>query len=160
MNKNKAVIDFLLTCPAIAENPFFFNFGNANAENNQFVTNATDISINTPFIDGSVRKRYTFTLIFYKAVAYRALVENKSDENMEYVVDIQDILDWINEQGEAHVYPNFGNKCIIDTMQALTNEPNLNSVDKSSTPALAKYSISIKIEYIDTSKAIWNVEGD
>lgn len=160
MDKNKAVVNFLLTCPEIKSNPLFFNFAQASADNGQFNTRATDISLNTPFIDGSVRKRFTFILIFYKMVAHRELIENKDDENMEYALDVQSILDWVNAQGEDQNYPDFGSKCIIESMQALTNEPNLNSVDNSSTPALAKYSISIRIEYIDTSKVIWNVEGD
>lgn len=160
MDKNKAVVDFLLTCPDIRDNPLFFNFGKADADNGQVVISANDTSVNIPFVDGSVQKRYTFTFIVFKQVAYRAVVENKDDENMEYVLDVQNVLDWINEQGEERNYPNFGSKCIIDNMQALTEQPNLNSVDVSSTPVLAKYSISIKIDYIDTSKVIWNVEGE
>ena len=155
MDKNKAVVDFLLTCSYITDNPLFFNFGKANADNSQLVTSATDIRVNQPYIDGSIKKQYTFTIILYKSVAYRAVVENKADENMEYIVDVQDILDWVNKQGKDRNFPDFGEDCIIDNMQALTDQPNLNSVDKSSTPALAKYSISIKIEYIDYSEVIW-----
>lgn len=160
MDKTKATIAFLFTCPEVKSNPLFFNFAQADADNGQFNANATDVSINVPFIDGTVRKRYTFTLIFYKMVAHRAIIDGADDENLDYVLDVQSILDWINEQGEARNFPDFGNKCNIDNMIALTDQPNLNGVDKSSTPALAKYSISIRIDYIDTSKAIWNVEGD
>lgn len=160
MDKNKAVVDFLLTCPYIADNPLFFNFAQAQDGNSLLKPSATDINVNVPFVDGTVSKRYTFTLIVYKQGAYRALVEDKSDENMEYVVDVQSILDWVNAQNDLRNFPDFGGKCIIDSMQALTDQPNLNGVDVSSTPALAKYSFSIRIDYIDTSKAIWNVEGD
>lgn len=160
MDKNKAVIDFLLTCPAIRDNPLFFNFAQATADNSQFSTRATDVEVNVPFIDGAVKKRYTFTLIFYKMVAHRAIIENADDENMEYAFDIQSVIEWVTAQNKAENYPDFGDKCHIEELVALTDQPILNRVDNSSTPALAKYSISIKIEYIDTSEVIWNVKGD
>ena len=157
MDKNKAVVDYLLTCPYINGNPLFYNFGKAESDNKQIVTLATDTSVNTEFIDGSIRKRYTFTIIDYKQVAYRAVVNRTgvSDENLDNAFEAQQIVDWVEEQSDLRNYPDFGDKCVIDDMRVVTNQPNMNGVDKAVTPALAKYSISIKIEYIDYSKAIW-----
>ena len=159
MDKNKAVVDFLMTCPYMAENPLFFNFGKSVADNKQVVFTATDVNTHKPFIDGSIQKRFTFTIIDYKSVSYKAVIADRSDENMEDVVDVQSILDWINTQNDLRNYPDFGESCTIDSMTALTDQPNLNGVDKSSTVPLAKYSISIKIEYIDYSKSIWDKKG-
>ena len=157
MDKNKAVVTYLLTCDYIKNNPLFYNFGKAESNNKQIVTHATDISVNTPFIDGSVRKRYTFTIIDYKSVAYRAIVnrEGVSDENLDNAFQAQQVADWITEQSTLRNYPDFGSDCVIDDILAVTDQPNMNGVDKAVTPALAKYSISIRIEYIDYSKAIW-----
>ena len=157
MDKTKAIIDFLFTCDYIKDNPLFFNFGEAEADNKQLVTHANDKRVNTPFIDGSVRKRYTFTIVDYKSIAYRAIVnrEGVSDENLENALDVQQVIDWITEQAEDHNYPNFGDDCHIDDMVATTDQPNMNGVDRAVTPALAKYSVSIRIDYIDYSKAIW-----
>ena len=160
MDKNKAVIEYLVTCPSIVESPLFFNYGEAFDGNSQFNTIATDKRTNVHFIDGSVKKVFTFTLIWYKQIAHRAIIEDEEDENMETVLDIQSVVDWVETQNDNRNFPDFGKNCEIDSIQALTDQPNLNSVDRSSTPALAKYSISIRIEYIDTSKRIWNVEGD
>ena len=159
MDKNKAVIDYLITCPYLADNPLFFNFGKALADNKQVVFVANDKSVNKPFVDGSIQKRFTFTIVDYKSVAYKAVIEDKDDENMDYVSAVQDILDWIDTQNDQRNFPDFGSDCVIDSIQALTDQPTLNGVDKSSTPALAKYSISIKIEYIDYSKAVWDKKG-
>lgn len=63
MDKNQAVIDFLLKCPQIKENPLFFNFAEAKDNNKQIVTIANDKSVNKGFVDGSVLRRYTFTII-------------------------------------------------------------------------------------------------
>ena len=156
-DKNKAVVNFLLTCPYIQGNPLFYNFGKVEADNKQIVTIANDISVNTPFIDGSVRRRYTFTILDYKAVAYRAIVnrEGVSDENLDNALEAQQIADWVEEQADLRNYPDFGKDCTIDEMLVITDQPNMNGVDRAVTPALAKYSISIRINYIDYSKAIW-----
>lgn len=156
MDKNKAVIDFLIQCPAIQNSPLYFNFTQAEDDNKQFVTTSNDKNMNKRFIDGSVQKRYTFTIIDYRSVAYQAIVKDPefmgANENVEELLDVQSIMDWINEQADAHNYPDFGEDCMIDDMRTLTENPNTNGVDTSLTPALAKYSISVQIDYIDSSK--------
>lgn len=156
-DKNQAVIDFLLTCPQLASNPMFFNFINAKDNNKQIITLANDVSLHRPYIDGSVLKRYTFTIIDFKSVSYNAIVTiaGYSDENVDEMFEVQDIIDWITEQDESRNYPDFGPDIQIDSMRALSDNPNLNGVDNSVQPALAKYSISIQIDYIDNSKKLW-----
>lgn len=157
MDKNKAVITFLMTCPYIANSPLFYNFGKVGSDNKQVQTLANDVKTNTSFVDGSVKKMYTFTIIVYKTVSDRAVLnrEGASDENIDGAYAVQQILDWVNTQAKARSFPNFGEDCSIDDMVAVTNEPNLNGVDKAVTPVLAKYSISIRIDYIDYSDAVW-----
>ena len=154
-DKNKAIIDFLLTCPAIQNSPLYFNFMQAEDENKQIVTMSNDKNMNKTFVDGSVQKRYTFTIIDYRSVAYQAIAQIEgveNNENVEEILDVQSIMDWINEQADNHNYPDFGEDCFIDDMRTLTENPNPNGVDTSLTPALAKYSISVQIDYIDKSK--------
>lgn len=157
MDKNKAVIDFLITCPSIQNSPLYFNFISGEDKHKQIITTGNDKTVNTPFIDGTVMKRYTFTIVDFRSVAYRAIVkkEGYDDENVEELLDIQGIMDWINEQAELRNFPDFGEDCQIDSMQTLSENPALNGVDSSTNPPLAKYSISIQIEYLDKSKKIW-----
>ena len=156
VDKNRAVIDFLIQCPAIQNSSLYFNFTQAEDDNKQFVTTSNDKNMNKEFVDGSVQKRYTFTIIDYRSVAYQAVVKDpdyiSANENVEELLDVQSIMDWINEQADAHNYPDFGEDCFIDGMRTLTENPNTNGVDTSLTPALAKYSISVQIDYIDYSK--------
>lgn len=158
VDKNQAVIDFLIQCPQIKSNPLFFNFIEAKDNNKQIITIANDKSLNKPYNDGSVLKQYTFTLVDYKSVAYQAIVKlpDYTNENVEDFMNVQSIIDWVTEQADNRNYPNFGDDCIIDEMSAVTDNPNLNGIDTSSKPALAKYSVSIQIKYIDTSKCLWN----
>lgn len=157
VDKNQAVINFLLTCPAIINNPLFFNFLQARDNDKQIVTQANDTALNKSFIDGSVMKRYVFTLMDYRSVAYQPLpkVEGYTSENVEELLDVQGIIDWVQEQSDARNYPDFGSDCIVDDMRTTSNNPNLNGVDTQVTPALAKYSITIQIDYLDKSKS-WN----
>lgn len=157
-DKNQAVIDFLVQCPQIRDNPLFFNFLQAKDNSKQFVTTSNDKTLQRPYIDGTVLKRYTFTLIDYRSITYEAVVmlEGYANENMEEFLDVQSIMDWIDKQADNKNYPNFGDKCIIDDMRTLSDTPNLNSVDTSMTPALARYSISVQIDYLDISGKIWN----
>lgn len=180
INKEQSIIDFLRECSAIADNPLFFNFINAKPDNKQIITSGNEKSIQRPYIDGSVMKRYTFTIIDFRSVSYQAIVNtpkpqpttgtttttttttnavvgdepNYSNENVEEYIDIQAIIDWIDEQNDARHYPYFGSDCEIDEMKVLTDNPVLNGTDTQLKPALAKYSFSIQIDYIDKSKAI------
>lgn len=158
MDKNQAVIDFLLQCPQLAENPLFFNFTEAKDNNKQLLPLANDKVLDRTFIDGSVMKRFTFTIIDYRSIAYQAVVNQVgyTNENVEELFDTQAIIDWISEQEKLKNYPNFGDKCEIENMSVLTDNPNLNGVDTSTKPSLAKYSFSIRIDYLDTSGRIWN----
>jgi hypothetical protein len=157
MDKNQAVIEYLSSCPAIAKNPLFFNFAKAEDNNKQLVAVATDKKVERPYIDGSVLKRYTFTIIDYRSVIYQAVVKEAGypNENVEELLDVQSIIDWIEEQNSEYNFPDFGEDCVIDEIKALTDTPRLNGVDNSASPALAKYSVSIQILYLDTSKRIW-----
>ena len=158
VDKNQAIIDFLLDCPTIAYNPLFFNFLQAQDENKQIITQSNDKMLNKRYIDGSVMKRFTFSIIDFRSVAYQPLpkVPGYTSENVEELVDVQGIMDWVNEQAEAENYPDFGEYCFIDSMTTTAENPNLDGVDTSVTPALAKYSMSIQIDYVDKSKMLWN----
>lgn len=159
MDKNKAVIDYLLTCPSIQNTPLYFNFINAKNDHTQFITVSNDITINQPFIDGSVARRYDFTIITFKSISTNPITKSVSyaDENVEDMSDVQAIIDWVEVQNEARIFPDFGSNCIIDSIGATTTNPNLNSIDTTVTPALARYSITIRIEYVDYTKSIYNI---
>lgn len=163
-SKEQAIIDFLITCDSIKNSPLYFNFINAQDKNKQIITLPNEKSIDQPFVNGSIRKRYTFTIIDFRSVSYNALVtalgtttgSQIPNENVDEFLDVQGIIDWITQQNKARNYPDFGESCIIEEMRALTDNPNLNGVDTKVKPSLAKYSVSIQIDYIDNSEVLWN----
>lgn len=163
IDKNQAVIEFLTTYPDMQSIPLFFNFINAKDNNIQFLTESNDVTLDKTFIDGSVLRRYEFTLVITKSITDLAMVKPDtsnediwlSNENIEDMADIQNLMDWINEQGDARNYPNFGEDCVVENLHTLTNNPTLEGVNTDVTPALAMYSMSIGIDYIDYSKTLW-----
>ncbi len=158
VNKNQAIIDFLIQCDEIKGSSLYFNFINAKDTNKQIITQSNDKSLNQTFIDGSVLKRYTFTVISFMSVAPNPIpkVEGMMDENVRDLVDVQSVIDWVTQQNEERNFPDFGEECEIEEIQALSENPNLDGIDNSTSPPLAKYSLTIRVEYIDHTKAVWN----
>ena len=152
MDKNEKVIEFLLNCPIIQENPLFFNFADEEDGNNHFITESDKTK--KSYVDGSYLKTYTFTIACYKSVSYNAVI-GAVDENMENMAMVQDILDWINEKADNRVYPDFGSDYVIENMTTLTSDPDVDGIDTSVNPPLARYSVGVQIEYLDNTKKIW-----
>lgn len=156
-NKNEAMIMFLLNCPTILENPLFFNFAEEADGNNHFITEKD--SVKRTYVDGSQLKHYTFTIASYSYISHIAIANGEEaivDENMENMAKVQEILDWINEQSEKCNFPDFGSDCVVDHMTTLTSDPDVDGIDTSVNPPLARYSIGVQIEYLDNSKKLWN----
>lgn len=158
VDKTQAIIEYLLTCPKIENTPLYFNFIKPEDEDKQILTSANEKTLDKPFIDGSVSKRFTFTIVDYRSVAYQEMARYQitANESVEEFLDVQELIDWVNEQQELQNYPDFGDTCVIERIGTGAENPNLNGVDTQSNPVLAKYSISIQIDYLDISKVNWN----
>ena len=157
VNKHQAVIDYIITCPTILNSPLYFNFINAKDNTNQVFTESTDTYTNRNYVDGSVEKLYTFTILTFKSAADVAVVKmvGYENENLSDMSDVQNLIEWIKEQNEARNFPNFGEDCIIDSIETTTEEPKFEGIDEQISPPLAVYSTSIQIKYIDISKRLW-----
>lgn len=156
VDKNRSFIDFLQDCPVIKNNPMFFNFGTAENSTTQVNIESNDTALNHKHIDGSEMKRYTCSVDSCKSITYLPVVGDLSAENIDDFKEVQDLLDWINEQGELENYPDFGDKCSIEEMKSITEEPVLIGVNQEVQPPIAVYRVTIQIDYLDTSKVIWN----
>lgn len=157
VDKNQAVIDYLIQCPAILNSPLYFNFIKAETDTNQFVTNSNDEYTNIRYVDGSVLKQYTFTIVTYKSTADTPVVklDGYPNENMSDILDIQSLIDWVSKQEDIRNYPDFGSDCVIDSIRTTSENPRLDGIDDQVIPNLAIYSVSIEIRYIDNSKKVW-----
>lgn len=156
LDKNIAMIKFLLDCPTIQENPLFFNFADEEDGSNHFITESE--TKKRTFVDGSVQKQYTFSIASYFSISHNAVVndEDITDENIENMAKVQAILDWIDEQADKNNFPDFGPNCIIDEMSTMTTDPDIDGIDTSVNPPIARYSVGVKLMYLDNSKKIWS----
>ena len=157
MDKNEAVINYLLQCPKILNSPLYFNFISAKDNHKQIITSANDKVMNKRFVDGSVLRKYSFTIIEFKSSAYNPIVKELGypDENIEDMYDAQGLVDWVEQQDELQNYPDFGEDCIVEKIRTTTDNPVLDGIDASAQPPLAQYSLTIEIDYLDKSKVIW-----
>ena len=158
VDKNQAIISYLLNCPAVKTHSMFFNFAEEKDSSNQVVTRSDDTVLNTQFIDGSVQKQFSFVLLVYKTATYNPIVKQEGfvNENVSDISDVQELIDWIHEQNDEKVFPNFGETCIIDSIETTSDRPKLNGVNNQVQPPLAQYQITINIKYLDISKTLWN----
>ena len=167
IDKNQQMLEYIMGCSVIAENPLYFNFVTEKDNTNQFLVARDDSAVNKPFIDGTVLKQYTVDVLLYKSVAYNPIVVAHTpggttpdpsyiDENMVDMRDGQTLIDWILQQNDDKNYPNFGTECIVESIEPTTNKPTLNGVNSDVNPPLAQYSVGIKVRYLDISKQLWN----
>lgn len=157
VDKNQAIIDYLLQCTDIDGKSIYFNLINESDDSIQILTTAEDKMMNKPYIDGSVLKRYTFNIIVFKSITESPLVtqEGYTNENVDDLAEVQALLDWIIEQKDLQNYPDFGENCLIDDIDTTTETPRFDGINSEMNPPLAMYSISIVIEYLDKSKMLW-----
>ena len=157
MDKNKAILDFITTYSGISTSPIFINFINAKDCDVQILTSSNEKGLNRKFVDGSVMKQYNFSIIITRSITDMAIAKDLLvNENIDDIADIQAFMDWVNEQGELQNFPNFGEDCIIEEMHTSAENPSLDGINTEVSPALALYSMEIRIDYIDYSRIIWS----
>lgn len=158
VDKNQAIINYLIQCPQILNSPLYFNLIEAADDNIQIVTTSEDKTMTRPYIDGSVAKRYTFNLIIFKSISDLEVTKAGSssypNENVDDLAQAQALIDWIDEQNDNRNFPDFGETCLIDDIQTTTDTPQFDGINDELSPQLAMYSIAIVVNYIDKSKMI------
>ena len=112
----------------------------------------------TSFIDGSVDKKYSLTVITYLSINSNpiAKVAGKKNANIIDMDQVQHLIDWVEEQDEGKNYPDFGDKCNVTKISVTSSNPRIDQIDMTVSPPLAKYSFTIEVFYTDISDVIWN----
>lgn len=157
VDKNQAVINYIIQCPKIINSPLYFNFLNAYDGTTQFLTQSNERYASKRYINGSVLKIYSFTIVVFKSTADIAVVklDGYPNENISDMADIQALIDWIQEQEDLHNYPNFGEDCLVEEIYTTSENPHFDGINEQVSPPLAIYSVTIEIKYLDVSKVIW-----
>ena len=138
-SRHMAVWDWLMTCPYISR--MFFNFSQSTNGDTVLVplTAHSDMP-NVEFIDGGSERFYDFTLVRFEEQS----VEPDDVRNVEILVDIEAIADWIEEQARAGNYPEFPTGC---TIQGVTVVPSGIGYVSARDDTGAKYILQFRVEY-------------
>ena len=136
----------------------YFNFIEAKNNAKQIITLSNDKNINTPYIDGSVLKQYKATITDFRSLTSNPIVKlpGYANENVLDFADVQTLMNWIEEQNDIKNFPIFGNDIEIDSIRTMTDNPNIDSIDTTISPPLARLSFTVEVVYLDKSKMIFN----
>lgn len=146
------MLTWLSGCPALGS-VFAFQAGMAG-DGTTTITTEYAQGRGRAFIDGSYERTFDLVIAFYKSLIAGPYVaaQGTANKNLGDIVDAQSMIDWIDAQTTM---PNFGAKCAVDRVYALTDEPVLAWIDSEQyEPPLAKYTITVRVEYIDYTRAI------
>ena len=156
MSRYERMLEYLAQCPAMS-GVFGFQAAKADGDTVQITTEGGDAQANRKFIDGSVEKHFDFTVAFFKPViaAPYLLSAGTDNANLEGVLDVQALIDWLDTQNAARNFPDFGEKCQVDSVKSMSNEPMLAWIDgEHYSPPIAKYTVTVRAEYIDYTYAL------
>lgn len=156
MSKNQIMLDYLSQCDGIGR--LYFQYGQAGDNAMQLVTSSVEAATRAQYIDGSQPKRLDYSLIWFKSLAFMPVVAGAGgqvNENVAELDDVQSIIDWIGAQNAAHNYPDLGEDCQVDAISCLHDVPQLIGIDAAYSPPLAKYTFTIRVEYLDLSHCIF-----
>lgn len=92
-----------------------FNFSPESEDSISLITNYSD-KVKKKYITGDVQKEYGFTIVIVKSYS-----PFQDDLNLEAMNFAQAFMDWLDQQNEKKVFPDFGEACEIQKMENLQN---------------------------------------
>lgn len=157
MNKNQIMLDYLQQCEAVKQ--LYFQYGEMRAGAMQLMTNSVESAARAEYIDGSRPRQLDYSLIWYKPISImpvRNPVTGQYNANIAELDDVQGIIDWITDRQYDHDLPDFGPGCEMESIRCLHEVPQLLGIDVAASPPLARYSLTIRVEFVDTTRRIFN----
>ena len=143
MNKFKAVIDFVSTCPLVGQDMFFNFVDETEIDGNTSLLTDGYGQIVKKYVDGLNLKKMQFVVRQVKPLSRCS----NTSENVEQMQFVQELLEWVNEQGKKRNFPDFGEKCVIESVETPegVEYPMLTGVYEGT----ALYSFPFEIIYVE-----------
>jgi hypothetical protein len=142
INKYKAVLDFIKTYPQVGDDLYFNFIDETNTDGNTALLTVPYGQLVRQYVDGMRLKKMQFEIRQVKPLEQDA----NTSANAEEMQAVKDFLDWINEQGEARNFPNWGTTQIVglSTSEGV-EDPSLIGVSDNG----ALYAFPFDIIYIE-----------
>ena len=99
------------------------------------------------YIDGTKQKQCVFAIDMISE--YDG--SGTSDVNMDALAEVESFMNWLEIQNKASNFPDFGEECITEKVEVLTNVPQLLINEQSQ---LAKYQFQARVNYKDESEVM------
>ena len=112
MNKFEALMDFISTCPFVGESMHFNFVDETNGEGNTSLLTDGYGQLVKKYVDGESLKKMQCVIRQLKPLSRYS----NTTENTDQMQIVQELLDWINEQGRKMIFPDFGEKCKVQGM--------------------------------------------
>lgn len=140
-DKNKIMLDWLLTCPNVSR--LYALFGDVKDGAQHLYRQSDGTLIQRKYIDGTrFEQAYSdWQLLCFNTVAFNWQPATGS-ENLNEYENAQAICDWIETQRKAHNYPPFKEE--VEDIEALPKNPQTAGVDST---GIAKYMIGIRVTF-------------
>lgn len=112
MNKFQSVLSFIEGCPLVGLD-MYFNFVDetGNDSNTSLLTDGYGLLVKT-YVDGEKLKKFQCVIRQNKPLSRYA----NTSENAEQMQLVQEFMDWINAQGRCGAFPDFGERCTVQSM--------------------------------------------
>ena len=149
--------EYILQCDSVKNNKLFINaVANAQDGAKQLVTSQIDLAQDKEYVDGSVLHKVIFTVFDFKSISFSSIVKSmlKKNKNIESLLEVQSLIDWISKQEKKRNYPDFGSDYEVEKIETTYLTPSTPAIDSTATPETAKYSIPIVCYVRDFTEAI------
>lgn len=143
MNKFQAVMDFISTCPFVGNNTYFNFVDETHTNGNTSLLMDGYGHLVKKYVDGESLKKLQCVIRQVKPLS----PYSNTSENVEQMQIVQHLLDWINEQGKLKNFPDFGEKCAIQSLS--TPDGVLYPMNTGVYEGTALYSFPFEITYTE-----------
>lgn len=112
MNKAQAVMDLISNCPLVGVDAYFNFVDETTKESNTSLLTDGYGKLVKKYVDGEELRKFQCVIRQVKPLSRYS----NTSENIEQMQYVQDFMDWINKQGKAENFPDFGKKCEVQKM--------------------------------------------
>lgn len=139
MMKAEQISEYIKTYPNLYE-WLYFNVILNTPGNSALLTDSDNVL--QEFIDGAKEREYIFSV----AMSKNYDSSGTSNVNMEALKEVENFIAWIESNDELSIFPDFGEKCDISSMEVIDQVPQA-SIDAEKN--IAYYTVSMKINYTE-----------
>lgn len=140
-NKFEAVMDFISQSGHAGKDTYLNYVTNETNDDNTAVLTSGAGKVITSYVDGACLINLPFEIRQIKPHSKDSNVYSNSDA----MAEVQRFMDWINEQGKTKNFPDFGERCTIQSMATpkTAKTPNLIGLTEAEDAAIYVFPIEI-----------------